>query len=84
MQPAQRDAKVAQVSHLGLWLYTDPTWRRHGSHTITMRHDATASAKITAEPTDAAAEPPAIGVLWPEREKRAIWQGLGRLLRKSL
>ena len=38
--------------------------------------DATAGAKITAEPTDAAAEPPAIGVLWPEREKRAIWQGL--------
>ena len=43
-------------------------WRR--------ARDATAGAKITAEPTDAAAEPPAIGVLWTEREKRAIWQGL--------
>eukprot|EP01047_Picozoa_sp_COSAG01_P024725 COSAG01_NODE_1538_length_9984_cov_92.104097_1_plen_431_part_00 len=30
---------------------------------VTIIHDATAGAKITAEPTDAAAEPPAIGVL---------------------
>ena len=46
--------------------------------------DATAGAKITAEPTDAAAEPPAIGVLWPEHEKRAIWQGLMEWLGPNL
>ena len=56
------------------------TQSRPGANTAATQwrcaRDATAGAKITAEPTDAAAEPPAIGVLWPEREKRAIWQGL--------
>ena len=30
-------AKVAQLSHLGLRLYTEPTRRGHGSHTMAMR-----------------------------------------------
>ena len=34
---AQRDAKVARLSHLGLQLYTEPTRRRHGSQTMAMR-----------------------------------------------
>ena len=37
MQPAQRDAKVAWLSHLGLRLYTEPTRRKHGSQTMAMR-----------------------------------------------
>ena len=37
MQPAQRDAKVAWMSHLGLRLYTEPTRRGHGSHTMATR-----------------------------------------------
>jgi hypothetical protein len=37
MQPAQRDAKVAWLSHLGLRLYTEPTRHGHSSQTMAMR-----------------------------------------------
>ena len=74
-----RHTTSAKVAQLTTWDY-GCTQSRPGAATAATQwrcaRDATAGPKVTAEPTDAAAEPPAIGVLWPEREKRAIWQGL--------